>query len=263
MDIEDERLTTQKAVPPWVWREHLARYQFAVRYAAGARVVDCACGAGLAARDFAEAGAQTVEAFDACESVIAACQQTIRLPNLRFRTADALSLPLPNASADLFVSLETIEHLDDDRAFLAEVCRVLDSQGVFICSTPNREVTNPGKSATHKPCNRFHRREYTASEFLELLGMHFDQIELFGQNPQWQSRVRLLSLIGKFLPGHIGTRITQVLKLPRYLRDDPSYHAVVPAADGRSYEYLVAVCRRPKRRAAPDEQCHANRELLP
>ena len=55
---------------------------------------------------------------------------------LSFQSADCLHLPAPNHFADLFVSLETIEHLMDDDAFLREVVRVLKPDGIFICSGP-------------------------------------------------------------------------------------------------------------------------------
>ena len=46
----------------------------------------------------------------------------------------------------------------DDAAYVAEARRVLRRGGAFLCSTPNRVLTNPG---TTKPFNPFHLREYT------------------------------------------------------------------------------------------------------
>ena len=46
-------------------------------------------------------------------------------------------LPLPDASVDLAYSVEVLEHLEDQFAFLREVQRVLRPGGRFVVTTPN------------------------------------------------------------------------------------------------------------------------------
>jgi len=46
-------------------------------------------------------------------------------------------LPLPDASVDLAYSVEVLEHLEDQFAFLREVQRVLRPGGRFVITTPN------------------------------------------------------------------------------------------------------------------------------
>ena len=46
-------------------------------------------------------------------------------------------LHLPDASVDLAYSVEVLEHLEDQFAFLREVCRVLRPGGRFVVTTPN------------------------------------------------------------------------------------------------------------------------------
>ena len=55
---------------------------------------------------------------------------------------------------------------------------------MLICSTPDRDVYNPGASPDSDPWNAFHVREYSQPEFVDLLGRHFERVELFGQNPK-------------------------------------------------------------------------------
>lgn len=241
-----ERVTSRLFVPKWVWHEHLARYTFAARYVKGQAVIDCACGDGTSSEMFAKAGAVSVEAFDTSEAIIRAAQARCTATNLRFRIASALNLPLPNAYADVYISLETIEHLDDDRAFLADARRLLKPDGLFICSTPNRTVTNPGATLGDPPWNRFHVREYSQEELRDLLGTAFDEVELFGLNPVRLWKARVMERLGTRLPRHGAVRLNQMLKLPRLVCDRLDDHAVRPLQPGCVYEYLVAVCRHPK-----------------
>ncbi len=49
---------------------------------------------------------------------------------------DAQALPFASGSFDVVVSLDTIEHLPDDRAAVAEIFRVLRPGGVFVMNVP-------------------------------------------------------------------------------------------------------------------------------
>jgi 2-polyprenyl-3-methyl-5-hydroxy-6-metoxy-1,4-benzoquinol methylase len=102
-----------------------------------------ACGTGYGAAILSGGGAESVDGFDASEEALREAQARPAVKNVAFRLGNAMHLPVANASYDLFLSLETIEHIEDDRAFLKEVARVLRPNGVFICSTPNRAMTNP------------------------------------------------------------------------------------------------------------------------
>ncbi len=242
--VESERIAEDARAPTWVRNEHLARYEFAARYASGAVVVDCACGDGTCAEILAPAAAQ-IHGFDISPGAVEAATRR-HIANASFATADARVLPLDAATADLYVSLETIEHLEDAETFLAEVVRILRRDGSLICSTPDRDVYSPGASAETTPWNRFHRHEFTQAAFLELLGRHFGRIELFGQNSKSPRVTRLRGVIGRHTPGHLVVRATQATKLPRVLYDRVEHHLVVPADPRRRYEILTAVCTQPR-----------------
>lgn len=247
MNVSTERFDLGSRVPSWVRYEHEARYAFVSGYVKSKRVVDAACGVGLGSAVFAKAGAAFVEAFDLSESAIQEAGSRFNCQNLRFRQADCLRLPLPNQSADLFVALETIEHLDKDLAFLQEAARLLKPEGLFICSTPNRTITNPGAALTDKPRNCCHPREYARLEFTGLLERSFGQIKLFGQNPQRPWKTALLNKASGYLPKWIAVRLSLLFKIPRLWRDCYEAHRVQPVSPQLEYEYWIAVCSEPLR----------------
>ena len=245
MNPQSERLTGDGFIPPWVRREHQARYDFAARYVRGKAVVDCACGEGLSSEIFLRAGARSLTGFDLSEEAVAAARKRCA-GNATFSTTGGVTLPIADRSADLYVALETLEHIEEDRAFLREAARVLKPDGVFICSTPNRLVTNPGASISDRPWNRFHVREYDPSEFVDRLGGAFQRIEMFGQNPRPQWSARAMESAGRLLSPQVAVTLGQLLKIHRLVLDRPGYHTVRTTMASLEYEYLVAVCQEPK-----------------
>jgi len=244
MGIVRER-ATRTGLPVWVRNEHLARYQFAAGYVAGAIVVDCASGDGTGSRLFARTAA-SVQAFDVSVEAVETAARDYPVANLTFAVGDATGLRIPDRSVDVYISLETIEHVPNDRACVREAARILKPGGVYICSTPDRTVCNPGTAIDDAPFNRFHIREYSRPEFVELLGAHFPHVEMFGQNPRSHARTRTVGRLGRILPFRGAVKLNQLLKLRRFATDRLEHHAVLPADPARSWEYLVAVCRLPQ-----------------
>lgn len=241
--LEAERLSSQKMLPIWVKVEHQARYEFASKFVKDKIVIDCACGTGAGTSLYLEGGAAQVHAFDVSESAVAETTARCNSPKLTVQIGDALHLPLPDDCADVYISLETIEHIDQDEEFLKEVKRVLKPDGIFICSTPNRTLTNPGTTISDHPFNPFHVREYAREEFAKLLGPYFNSISLYGQNPGSRFRASLFYRLGGLLPRIVIARGNQVLKLPRLAWYDKSIATVQPVKDDMEYEYVTAVCK--------------------
>lgn len=195
---------------------------------------------------FLASGARQVTAFDISSAALATAKGQFPDNSSGFTMADALRLPLGDHAVDVYICLETIEHVSDDRALLQEVKRVLRNDGQFVCSTPNRTVTNPGSTLSDAPWNRFHVREYSREEFDELLGAFFHDVKWFGQNAERSSKVRFMSWLAILFSKHTVVRFSQLLKAPRLLRPGSEHHAVQPWRHERTYEYLLAVCSRPR-----------------
>lgn len=156
--------------------EHLHRYAFALPFAIDRTVIDIACGEGYGSDLLAQV-AKTVIGVDVDEASIALARQRYDRPNLSFAAGSATAIPLEDNSVDAVVTFETIEHLDDQFAFWAEIKRVLRPSGVLIISSPNRQVYGEQRSE-HNP---FHKRELSRAELVGEISWRFSHHCLFSQ----------------------------------------------------------------------------------
>lgn len=234
-----ERLDHGATRIPWVRHEHLERYRFAAQFVRDRSVLDCACGDGTGATMLAAAGADSVLALDIDPDAFTAARD----PIVRHGTGDVRDLPLRRESVDVYVSFETIEHVEAAETVVAEAARVIRPGGTFICSTPNRHVYSPGHTTGARPWNPFHVRELDQDEFSGMLTERFMTVDLYGQNPRHRVRPYLIGRLGRLLPCDLAVRARQVAKLPMLLRDSAERHAVTPLTLGRPPEILLAVCQ--------------------
>lgn len=241
--IASERLVPGAWMPPWTVAEHEARYRFAADYVEGRIVVDCACGNGVGATWFLRRHPERLYGFDKESDAVDHAKTMCRSPNATFMTAGAAALPLPASSCDVFVSFETIEHIAEDAEFVAEIRRVLRPNGILICSTPNRLVTNPGTTIADKPWNPYHVREYAPSELRQVLRRHFEIESEYGQNPVNGLRLAAVSWIGRRIHRRLSVRINQLWKCRWFVFRQTALHHVQPCLPSVEYEYLVFVCR--------------------
>ncbi|MFO0799783.1 MAG: methyltransferase domain-containing protein [Gemmataceae bacterium] len=241
MGLSVERIGAGGLVPPWVRHQHVERYRWAAALAAGKRALDAACGTGYGTAALAAAGAVEAVGVDVSpEAVEAANANAAR--NLSYRTGDVRDLPFAAASFDLYVSFETVEHLDDPARFAPEARRVLAPGGTFVCSTPNRAVTNPGTGIGDRPYNPFHVREYTAAELAELLRAAFPDVTVYGQSLFPAGYIRGLGGVARW-SRKLAVRSHQFVKLARMPVDRARHHRPRPYPATAEPEILVAVCR--------------------
>ena len=241
-----ERFDPAVPVPWWVRREHVARYHFAARYVKDAVVVDCACGAGLGAAQCVRAGARLVLAIDRDPEAASAARTRLRGSAAFVCQGDASQLPMRANCATVCVALEMIEHLEIPRAFLNEVRRILNPGGVLICSTPNRDVTNPGMTIDVKPSNPWHIREYARQELFSELATAFRTVEWYGQNPCPSAVIRGLAWLGHHHLRGVAAGLRGIMKLGWCVIYGDRWHQVRSLSSTTPCEYFVVVCRDPR-----------------
>ncbi len=169
-------------------RRFLARY---VAPAGPARILDLGCGTGRNLELLAEFG--EVRGVEPAGPALEHCRarglgEDVVVPG------SASAIPFPDASFDLVTAFDVLEHLDDDRAGLAEIRRVLRPGGRLLLTVPAyRFLWSVHDEALG------HRRRYVASEVHALL------------NGAGFSVLRRTYAISFALPGIIAYRVAQGL----------------------------------------------------
>ncbi|HEX5424420.1 MAG TPA: class I SAM-dependent methyltransferase, partial [Candidatus Acidoferrales bacterium] len=234
LEYTGERMVPEVADRFTFW-EHVYRYAFACRFVPGKRVLDIACGEGYGTAALGRAGAQSVVGVDVSSE---ACIHAKARYAVDARLGDAESIPLPDASVDVVVSFETIEHVSSPPRFLAECARVLVRGGTLIVSTPNKDVYSAPGTAP----NPFHCSEMTKREFLSALRERFVRIRLHTQHPRSASRWTFRYLATSMKPVATGLdrfrRSAQFRFFPRAVFDptDAERNAVVEQIVGASLQ---------------------------
>ncbi|MGB7208330.1 MAG: class I SAM-dependent methyltransferase [Pyrinomonadaceae bacterium] len=88
----------------------------------------------------------------------------------RLIIGDMTKSGIPGESFDLAVSVEVLEHVQDDEKFVSEVCRVLKPGGRFIMTTPNGDFVENR--------NPDHKRHYKKQQLSGLLEKYFTNVEV-------------------------------------------------------------------------------------
>jgi SAM-dependent methyltransferase len=166
-------------VDPDLMNEHLARYAFAARLTRAKRVLDAGCGAGYGSAELAKT-AIAVLGVDQSPDAVGFAREHYRLPNLNFVCGSVGALPHADASFDLVVAFEVIEHLERWHEFLLEARRVLTPGGQFIVSTPNKLYY--AETRERAGPNPFHLHEFEFAEFRDALSAVFPHISMFLEN---------------------------------------------------------------------------------
>lgn len=192
----------------------------------------------------ADAGATQVQAFDLSKDAVQeASRRCAGMPQVKVQVGDVTKLPLAADSVDVYVCFETIEHVEQDRQVVTEAARILAPGGHFLCSSPNRTMTNPGTKLTDRPFNPHHIREYNPEEFAALLAANFSLVTIFGQSMfsrRWQQSLACVSRIHRMA----AVRIHQVRKLTSSPFDRIQWHWPTDISATEEPEFLVAVAEK-------------------
>ena len=152
-----------------------------------------------------KAGAKYVIGIDISEE---ACAHAKLKYGIDARQGNAENINLPNNSIDLITSFETIEHLNNPKAFLFECNRILSPNGTLIISTPNRE-------RKERNTNPFHLREFSKNELIDLLEPYSMDFQVFTQKPiqvAWWSVYSLTAVSPKYKEFRGGFRLNGLIK---------------------------------------------------
>lgn len=164
--------------------EHFHRYAFARQFVNDADVLDIACGEGYGTALLAHK-AKSVVGVDISEEVIRHVNQRYAGDGLSFVQGSCSQIPLPEASVDVVVSFETIEHHNEHQAMMREIIRVLRPSGLLIISCPEKHEYSdvPGTQ------NPFHVKELYSHEFEGLIAKFFRNYSIFGQRVAYGSAI--------------------------------------------------------------------------
>ncbi|MBX5487031.1 putative S-adenosylmethionine-dependent methyltransferase/MSMEI_2290 [Mycolicibacterium hassiacum DSM 44199] len=163
LPLTGERTVPGLAEENYWFRRHEVVYERLADRCVNRDVLEAGCGEGYGA-DLIAGVARRVVAVDYDEATVAHVRA--RYPRVEVLHGNLIALPLPDASIDVVVNFQVIEHLWDQAKFVAECRRVLRPGGTLLVSTPNRITFSPGRDT---PINPFHTRELNAAELTELL----------------------------------------------------------------------------------------------
>src|SRR5690348_9625094 len=187
-DAFSVEFTGERVIPGEVddnlFNEHLARYRFVAHlvreFGLEGFFLDAGCGTGYGSAEIAKAGMNVLGIDISPDAVAYARRRYSSIPDLRFAQASCTRLPVRDGAFHWIAAFEVIEHLSGWRDFLAEVRRVLDPDGLFLVSTPNRLYY--AESRQDAGPNPFHVHEFTADEFYSELSSVFPHVKVLEQN---------------------------------------------------------------------------------
>lgn len=140
---------------------HTFHYDYAKTYLKpGELVLDCSSGCGEGSLILSSMRVTVVGGDIDAKQVEIAKKHCAGHENISFDVVDITNQPFPDNHFDTVISLETIEHVDEDKC-IAEIYRVLKPNGLAIISTPQN-------SLGHIPINIMHEKEYNLEELISL-----------------------------------------------------------------------------------------------
>ncbi len=156
--------------------QNLANYNFAVPYVLSKNVLDLGCGGGYGANLVKRMGASYVLGVDLSPEAIEYAKAHYHDNDSEFMVMDVGALALYKPF-DVVCAFEVIEHVRDFRRLLSEVRRLLEPNGRFLLSTPNKKFSSP---YSRRPINKFHIIEFYPSELLNVLREYFEDVRVLG-----------------------------------------------------------------------------------
>lgn len=105
-----------------------------------ATLIDAGCGYGHNSFEFSKY-VKKVIAIDTNPKAIATCNKQKKKTgngNLKFITVNAETIPLQTETADIVISQQVLEHVQNQKKYMREIYRILKKKGVLYLSVPNK-----------------------------------------------------------------------------------------------------------------------------
>ncbi len=161
--------------------KHMNRYRYVRQFLQpNSIVVDAACGIGYGAK-YLSASCERIYGVDISSECLALSQKYYHAENASWLKEDVTKLSIEDHSVDVFVSMETFEHLNSPERMLLEMRRCLKSDGYGFVSTPNG-----GSPKRKRVDNPYHTKEFTFAEMMTYGHAFFDQVSIFGVEENFQ-----------------------------------------------------------------------------
>lgn len=180
-----------------LYADYLKRYSFAAKFAKDKNVLDIACGDGFGTYLLSKKAKSVVGTdIDSNTVNLAKAKYGSNNKNLSYAASDAVKFLSENKDKfDVIVSFETIEHLSEYKKFCELAYKALKKEGLFIVSTPNKELSVFFAGETFNP---YHIHEFYPEELNQMLEKIFrSKPKIFLQRPLMKKRV-LISFIRQF-----------------------------------------------------------------
>lgn len=162
-----ERVSHRDPSDNYVYQRSILAYHKASEMVSG-RVLEIGTGSGYGIDTIAPKTEKfiTIDKFDAEIDIH-------KHPDVEFKKMTVPPLNgIEDNSMDYVITFQVIEHIKNDKQMIAEIYRVLRPGGKLIISTPNKTM-----SLTRNP---WHVREYTITEFFNLLSSRFARVDKYG-----------------------------------------------------------------------------------
>lgn len=159
----------------FLYQEALARYEWALKHIKKVvKILDFGCGTGYGSNLLMSKG--RVIGIDSNNEAIRFAKKNYG-DKVNFLLGDITKMQFRNEEIDCICAFEVIEHLKNPIKFLAEAKRILKKNGIIFLSTPNKNTHSPD-GYTRSP---YHIKEYTYSDFSDLLNSFFKAVKIQGQ----------------------------------------------------------------------------------
>lgn len=196
MDLATYAVEAQVEATHWWFvcrRELFAREIERLGLAPDARILDIGTSTGTNLRMLNDLGFADVTGLDFSAEAIRFCEQK-GLGTVK--QGDICAMPFADASFDLVLATDIIEHVDDDSQALAEIQRVLAPGGHVLITVPTfRSLWGPQDELAH------HKRRYRLRPLLQL-------VETAGLRPQRSYYFNYIL----FVPIWLARRLLMILK---------------------------------------------------